>query len=291
MARACTTCAKAKARCIPGPSGALRCERCHRLDKDCSSRPPAPPRAKKRVKRSRVAELEMRLDELSSQFDQPPAVEGGTVSATSPPAPLPPAKTRASPFDSRPTTLGIPLTHLFPTQPAASKSSEGGEWDSVARRPWQSLWPLPGEAEKLIEYFHSIMAPLFPFIVVRRAVPEIDLRTRRPYLWKSIMVASTLCDGPRQVELGHKLLSDISNAALIEGRESLDLLQSLMLLIAWFHYALKSTQLTNLLFLARSMCAGLATKQGNPSSCDSKATKQNLDHLRAFAGTYYLNTL
>jgi hypothetical protein len=58
-----------------------------------------------------------------------------------------------------------------------------------------------------------------------------------------------------------------------------------------FHYALKSTQLTNLLFLARSMCAGLATKQGNPSSCDSKATKQNLDHLRAFAGTYYLNTL
>ena len=38
--------------------------RCHRLGKTCLSRTPAPPRPKKQLKRSRVAELEKRLSEL-----------------------------------------------------------------------------------------------------------------------------------------------------------------------------------------------------------------------------------
>lgn len=100
-------------------------------------------------------------------------------------------------------------------------------------RPWQSLWPLPAEAEKLLHYFNTAMADLFPFIVVPQNMSEIQLRTRRPFLWKAVMLTATLWDGPRQVELGHKLLADIGNAAIVEGQQSLDILQGLMLLIAW----------------------------------------------------------
>lgn len=56
-----------------------------------------------------------------------------------------------------------------------------------------------------------------------------------------------------------------------------------------FNYALKSTQLTHLLFLARSMCLNLSSTGCDPIPDESKFGE--LEHLRAYAGTYYLNTL
>ena len=55
-----------------------------------------------------------------------------------------------------------------------------------------------------------------------------------------------------------------------------------------FHYALKGSQLTNLLFLARSMCVNLGFKDTNDQGEDQTDV---LDNMRAYAGTYYVNTL
>ncbi|ERS97185.1 hypothetical protein HMPREF1624_06516 [Sporothrix schenckii ATCC 58251] len=44
--RACSTCAKAKSRCVPGPVANI-CERCHRLNKPCGLQTPAPPRKRR----------------------------------------------------------------------------------------------------------------------------------------------------------------------------------------------------------------------------------------------------
>ncbi|KAH6850201.1 hypothetical protein B0I37DRAFT_352715 [Chaetomium sp. MPI-CAGE-AT-0009] len=67
--RACATCAKAKSRCIAGPKGQEKCERCHRLKKPCSSQTPAPARKRKEPKPTRVAELERRLEDLSARME------------------------------------------------------------------------------------------------------------------------------------------------------------------------------------------------------------------------------
>ncbi|KAK4247739.1 hypothetical protein C7999DRAFT_40971 [Corynascus novoguineensis] len=76
--RACATCAKAKSRCIAGPRGQEKCERCHRLRKPCSSQTPAPSRKRKEPKPTRVAELERRLEDLTARIEsvqrQGPAV-------------------------------------------------------------------------------------------------------------------------------------------------------------------------------------------------------------------------
>lgn len=56
-----------------------------------------------------------------------------------------------------------------------------------------------------------------------------------------------------------------------------------------FHFALKSSQVTNLLFLARSMCVNLSSM--SYGSEGEGCQYGGLDHLRAYAGTYYLNTL
>ncbi|KAM0347101.1 hypothetical protein ACHAPU_005040 [Fusarium lateritium] len=103
------------------------------------------------------------------------------------------------------------------------------------------------------------------------------------------MMVGCFLDGARQVKLGQELLSEIGRSAVIDGLNSLDLLQSLQMLVAWFHYALKGSQVTNLLFLARAICVNLKFKED--ASLQGEEFDRNLEHMRIYVGTYYLNTL
>ncbi|KAK4157889.1 hypothetical protein C8A00DRAFT_11257 [Chaetomidium leptoderma] len=80
--RACATCARAKSRCIAGPGGQEKCERCHRLRKPCSSQTPAPTRKRKDPKPTRVSELERRLEDLTARIETAQRLE---LAAPSPP--------------------------------------------------------------------------------------------------------------------------------------------------------------------------------------------------------------
>ncbi|KZL65097.1 tRNA processing endoribonuclease [Colletotrichum tofieldiae] len=340
--RACTTCAKAKARCISGPEGSDKCERCHRLRKPCGSQTPAPPRPKKDPRPTKVSELEKRLDELTTQLSAtqgnasatPPsttAVANGTVvgSANSP---LPLSNS------IKPASAKIPINcdHLFPpgealagdgagagasdTSPAPSSSTADDHHtvSSHGRRqsdvPGESPWPLNNEQSILLKTFVDDLQPLYPFVVVPPNMSPAQLAAERPYLWKGIQMTACHLDATKQVTLGNELLQDIVQAAFTKPVKSLDVLQGLQLLIAWYHYNINSYQLTNFLFLARSMCISLGFKD-NPihfkalgkgvcsisvqnQDADSKSkppTKEQvsarLELMRAFAGCYYLNTL
>lgn len=48
------------------------------------------------------------------------------------------------------------------------------------------------------------------------------------------MMVGCVWDGARQVKLGEDMLADISRAVFVDGIKSLDLLQSLELLVAWY---------------------------------------------------------
>ncbi|KXH30756.1 hypothetical protein CSIM01_01350 [Colletotrichum simmondsii] len=360
--RACTTCAKAKARCISGPDGSNKCERCHRLRKPCGSQTPAPPRAKKEPKPTKVSELEKRLDELTTQLSattQQPhqggvgvgvggrrgsevatTVANGTVvgSANSP---LPPSGSIA------PASARIPINcdHLFPPEDVIVVGGEGG-WSDTSPAPSastaddhhtvgsshtdnggasgmgstsatanESPWPLNNEQSKVLKVFLDDMQPLYPFVIVPPHMSPTQLAAERPFLWKGIMMTACHLDATKQVLLGEELLQDIVQAAFMKPKKSLDVLQGLQLLIAWYHYNINSYQLTNLLFLARSMCVSLGFKdspmqlaerggKGTGLSIsfqkpESEARKvqtpeqisAQVELMRAFAGCYYLNTL
>lgn len=197
--------------------------RCYRLKKECFSRPPAPPRVKKRPKRSRVAELEKRLNELSSQFEgQPPAAAAASV-------PKPAAAKVAEKGEM------LNLEHLFPSPSSTGvESNETSAWSPEAMRPWDSPWPLPSEAGILLLQYHDIFAHLFPFVVVSKHLTAAELRIERPFLWKAVMLVSCLFDGARQAKLGEDMLAEIGKAAVLDGVKSLDLLQALELLVAWY---------------------------------------------------------
>ncbi|KAF6830530.1 tRNA processing endoribonuclease [Colletotrichum plurivorum] len=348
--RACTTCAKAKSRCIPGPERSNKCERttpngrisrCHRLRKPCGSQIPAPPRTKRDPKPTKVAELEKRLDELTTQLGATaggspgPAIGSGVpatgtakVSDNQTTSPLP--ITRGNERKS----LRIPIScdHLFApaevqtegasdTSPAASSStlddhavgssSHGhSQPDAPGALPAVgSAWPLNNDSDVLLQTFRDDLQPLYPFVIVPPHMSPAQLARERPYLWKGIMMTACHLDATRQVTLGNELLQDIVQAAFTKPRKSLDVLQGLQLLIAWYHYNINSFQLTNLLFLARSMCISLGFKESPlsikgkdkrilinlPSPGTEAATPAlspaRLELLRAFAGCYYLNTL
>ncbi|KAH6610693.1 hypothetical protein Trco_000713 [Trichoderma cornu-damae] len=309
--KACTTCAKAKARCIPGPDKDSKCERCRRLKKECVSQRPAPPRAKKAPKRSRVAELEKRLDELSSQF-----VDGAVAGAATAhhrsrlSAESTSMSTSMSASSTNPLSVsghrrqrrqtvrcdGVSnMEHLFPSPRSESDevsgwSSETGSNDCVAAG---RLWPAPAEAEALLLQYHGTHAPLAPFVVVPKHLTAAKLHRQRPFLWRVVMMVSCFFDGPRQHQMGKELLAELGRMAMLDGNKSLEALQGVLLIISWLNFCLKSSQLTNLLFLARSMSVTSSSPgiQLGAAGYGGEVKWGELEHVRAYLGTYYLNAI
>lgn len=86
----------------------------------------------------------------------------------------------------------------------------------------------------MLERYKSTKASLFPFVVIPPGMSEVELRTKRPFLWKGIMVAERFFDGTGQIEAGKALLTEISRATFIEPLKSLDVLHGLQLAVAWY---------------------------------------------------------
>ncbi|KAL2754636.1 hypothetical protein ACRALDRAFT_1070370 [Sodiomyces alcalophilus JCM 7366] len=298
---ACTTCARAKSKCIPGPPDSGKCERCHRLEKSCVSQVPARPRAKKEPRPTKVAELEKRLAELASQLHVAQAQASASASASG----LDHAATPMAPLPvTRPTNRWF--NHIFPEVTERDLADEDGGGSSTSEdagepppgnfmsgsrddgsggrkrprhpvRPDDVLWPTGCEAEQLLQTFREVMVPLYPFVVPPPDLTACQLAARHPFLFKGVVVVAYHLDAFRQLVLGDRLLGEISQAAITKPRNSLDVLQGLQLI-------------TNLLFLARSMCIGLGCREGSATQC-SRMPGVTLDHMRAFTGCYYLNSL
>ncbi|KAL2693857.1 hypothetical protein Neosp_000423 [[Neocosmospora] mangrovei] len=220
--KACTTCAKAKARCVPGPEGSLKCDRCHRLDKTCMSQTPAPPRPRKSPKLSKIAALEKRLEELSSHVRHD--------SSSRSPTPSPEAETEPTSELCSKTDSSWDFNHIFPLkQSSDSQTPHPPASEPGKRRPWDSWWPTPHEAELLLAGYRNIHACLFPFVRVPEHLTALEVRENRPFMWKAIMMVGCFLDGARQVKLGEELLAEIGRAAVVDGLKSLDLLHGLQM--------------------------------------------------------------
>lgn len=199
---------------------------------------------KKQAKRSRVAELEKRLNELSSQFDGSHAnggVDKRSPTASSSNANVNGNATAANNGNQQPSTASkrrksdiLNFEHIFP--PATGRSdgdSEVSDWSAEALRPWESPWPLAAEAGVLLKQYRETYAPLFPFIVIPKNKTATELQAERPFLWKAIMMTSCFLDAARQVKLGSELLAEVGKATMVDGVKTLDLLQGTLMLIAW----------------------------------------------------------
>lgn len=156
--------------------------------------------------------------------------------------------------------------------------------------------------EKLFEQFKMNMAKFFPFVVIEKDPPAATVMKTRPFVYTcSVMIASHRDPGV-QVRIARDILKYVGEHMLLHGEKTLDLLQGLLLMIAWYHlYSHNNPQLTNLVFLAEALVVDLGlvrpaliskgstepTAMNNGYARDVENIKHNLDESRAYLGFYF----
>jgi len=81
--------------------------------------------------------------------------------------------------------------------------------------------------------FRTLMAPQFPFVVIHPDATSESLRNERPMLWKAIVTAASCLKPSRQQAMGWEIMEEFTTRLLLKAEKSLDLLQGLLVHIAW----------------------------------------------------------
>ncbi|KAK8048516.1 hypothetical protein PG994_010246 [Apiospora phragmitis] len=283
--RACLTCAKAKARCIPC-NNPLKCERCDRLQKQCVKQIPARPKERREARIARTAESSRAPVVTSPQME---------------PACLPARK--IGPCGER---MRHGILVMFPEDVSKQSANEEDGNASSEWPPWNkelatdtsqpveattvpttapNAWPRGEEAEKLLGHYRNNMMHLFPFVIVPPHMSAAQLYSERPVLWKAVMLQACFFEGSRQVYMGRKLLQELSEALLTKSRKGLDVLQGLLVSLCSEYIPGYQSLRPRALAMYQSR---LQREQDGDGATDYGYVQ--LDQMRAFADTYYLST-
>lgn len=220
-----------------------------------------------------MADLEKRLQDLTAQVEsrhnRPPTPSGGTLisdSRTPESRSPPPKESKAIPRPWKVPGTKSGFGSIFasdfhanqpgveespgrssnsPVRPRRTSVQSQQGWDKglgwifpvapehVGDRMPSLDPPVEDEAERLLTEYREYMEPLFPFVVIPRAMSSDQLRKEKPFVWKAVVMQALYTDPSRQVPLGNELLNEIVTACFLKPRKCLDLLQALEVLIAW----------------------------------------------------------
>ncbi|TGO78420.1 hypothetical protein BELL_0067g00140 [Botrytis elliptica] len=310
--RACRTCALAKAKCVPRPGGlSAKCERCHRLKKDCVTQTPST-RTHKPQKTTRVAQLEKKLDGIVDLLQQQqqgvhsqdatptfsPLVTNENILPRSPPLPKPEA---ANPIPNRNTSHVIPK----PLEPSKRQSVyEKSTNACLLAHANSDLEPNDKEIERLVRLYQMEMTAKFPFVVIETGgLTGKQWVASKPMLGKAVLMAASYYNLPRQTVYETALVRDLTERIMVRREKTLELLQTILVFCGWYHYhCLGHPHLNNLIGLAMGLAGDLGLNK--PPSADrfrypfghSRATagdfsRRTMKQRRALAGLFYLTSL
>jgi hypothetical protein len=91
----------------------------------------------------------------------------------------------------------------------------------------------PDAAEKLLQEY-STHVPYFPFVVISQNDSLKSLRREKPFLLLSILATSSRCHKQLQDKLEMEVRKDLGQRVIVQGEKSLDLLQGLLVYLAWY---------------------------------------------------------
>ena len=236
----------------------LESRRCHRLKKECFSHE-RPSRKRTRTSKPtyvpklpflylsatdvhfrRVAQLEQKLDGLvslltSNQSTLQPNPINQLPSGMFPRSPV---SLDSNASVAGPSTATPPSNSLDQATSSVKDLSSETVSNEVSRdATFGDLSMEPGgqEAESLLLEFQENMTEQFPFVVIHPDSTSQSLHHERPLLWKAIMVAASHRNSDRQLALGARLVEDLITRLLFRAEQSLELLQALLILIAWYY--------------------------------------------------------
>lgn len=87
-----------------------------------------------------------------------------------------------------------------------------------------------GKAEELLEIYRD-QSGKFPFVHIPHSLASI--RREKPFLMLSILAMASRNNRKLQESLEHRLREELSQKVIMEGQKSMDLLQGLLVYLAW----------------------------------------------------------
>ncbi|KAK9418842.1 hypothetical protein SUNI508_07614 [Seiridium unicorne] len=304
---ACAPCANSKAKCLrTNENSSAKCDRCERLEKDCVGQVHKP-RKKRQSKPSKTAQLEERLNSLvdllkASNAGELPASLRHPPSLSEDPTCIP-SETEPLGSDHRRSTISPEST------PASSEDASGvvpatyncyAPPTCICRAPVGEA-PLPVESDEvLLSVFVTKLSPSFPFVVLRPGISAQELEKTKPILFAAIKMVASVRNLKSMMAQGYFIMRHITEHLIMRSQRSLELLQTILLVIGFYHYqCMMHTQLSNLTALASSLAADLGIVKPpevqertrmlvlNPELPNPRTN----DEKRALCGMWYMNSV
>ncbi|KZL85970.1 zn 2cys6 transcription factor [Colletotrichum incanum] len=274
LLKTCRTCAHAKIKCDRTQDSGI-CDRCLRLGKECTyaiargRRPPGP--------RSRSNKLLQIPERPAPSVTESPSASESITSDQSrtPPQPASSSGT-AGDQQPRPSLAGLGTSSHDPFEAGQLSLDKGQE---------------------LLDRFRTKLTPHFPFVIIADSDNVSNLRQKRPALCLALLAAASHDDVRLQRALG-QMFNELVAARLLAGNFTcLDILQGLLVHLAWAHFQPRPKRYSQHLHLAISIVSDLRLDRAkNPRrwNVEGMSTSQDfvesLDEHRTFLGTYYLSS-
>ncbi|CEF78509.1 unnamed protein product [Fusarium graminearum] len=277
--RACVNCTSVKSKCLP--LSADECQRCNRLGKRCTYLNVVEKR-KSPSSASRTRLLEQRLNRVLTMLSE-----------------------RAK---------GTPLSGFF-TQLSTADLDLEIDMLGVDRIPGSSLprsfapqqrldvidhgFITLGEAQILLDNYRTRAVPHFPFVPISPDTTVASLKSAKPFLFMCIVATMKVDNCTIQRQIGEEVRMQAHQRVLMQSESSLELLQGLLIYIAWYQYffSYEKQQIVQLAQLCVSLIQNLGLDQnpdnkrrtvdlGPDETAAGRKAARSTDQLRALLGTY-----
>ncbi|KAF2785814.1 hypothetical protein K505DRAFT_368781 [Melanomma pulvis-pyrius CBS 109.77] len=302
---ACERCRKHKVRCVPSDVAGL-CQRCQKARVECiehiARRRLAKPKAMGQTP-TRVADMEKTLDKLSALVTSASAPSSAPAPTLLPVSSLPSQRADMAQRSPPP----APIAPAPPAQPAARAAvlPDPGSTPESALSFWESINDTISGLGRLDPVIRSIsvihmqqllesyrtMVDFFPFVALPRECFCRDLIQQRPMVMFAILTVASYDSALLQLTLSREFRKVVM-VKIMKGEKSLDLLQGLLVFIAWHHHYMDSHAVSVHMLL--QMCVGIAgdlALDSIPTFASSPFQKQDSrdrEAKRAYLGCYYL---
>ncbi|KAL2059766.1 hypothetical protein VTL71DRAFT_10150 [Oculimacula yallundae] len=288
--RACISCARAKAKCVPRNTDSSSCERCSRLRRPCEPavpRAPSQPRKRKVLEvdnlgKHRVKKLEEKLDGIVTLLKA--TKDPATPQCTSSSSNIRHASHGASQEQSQlpqlpdsgsyvPESAEIWNERLFYGGTIRQRFALIGSYNPSIDPPanlTQPTFDLIGtdlgvdDPEKLLYIFRNEMNPNFPFISIPDSTSIDIMRKDQPSLLIAILAVTSRASS-NQLMLGKLLMQQFADRIVVKGERNMDLLLAILTYAGWcYHHFFNVPQLTSLISLANSLVGDLRLMKPPP---------------------------
>ncbi|EXJ78958.1 hypothetical protein A1O3_08458 [Capronia epimyces CBS 606.96] len=307
-ARACKACRSLKVRCLPSPEGEV-CQKCAKSGAQCVFEEPRTRRKREKPdSRARVAALERKLEAVIAQVSQGSDVDRSSATRSSLQAP------------EITVPLSPPVSRIRDSR--TSSASETGAGSQSTRNlgfaPYDGDDATPEvliaqgllsmeDAERYIERFRQSCA-YFPFVVLPPDETFSTVLRERPLLLHAALAVAMSAEVHLQKVLEKSFKEVMLSKLMFEAEKSIDLLQSILVYIAWGHFfhIPKRDQSYQLLQMAVGLCVelglntsptlamrkvGLHLNHYTPSADSEGDAFWSREARRVFLGCYHISTM